>query len=317
MKTVSFLGAMALTLSAATFSLHAQEPATVLYENFTNLTDAPGSLPEGWSRQNSSEEMESLNDGLFVWHAGIDRGNFGGPVEGENYVFIAHASFSDESGKHELEQDEWLIAPEVQLGSDSRISFYVSYVPLFLYNCSNEYLDFSQEPWVFKEKVPATTLKLMARGAGDTEWTEVFNVFDRWADYELGELFNNYSGRKFYKYDLDMKEFDNRKVNFAFRFVGIYGNAMAVDAVRVTTTGGGASVSDISADAKASLSLAGTTLRVGNAGSATVCEVYAVDGREAGRWTLDAEGATLIDLSALAPGIYVAKVADSTLKIAL
>ncbi len=218
-------------------SMYASESGLTLYENFSGWDGTTLDwIPERWSEINSTEQIKSLNDGIFTWGA-IDPANIvsmPNPIDGKYVMCIYHASYRDENGKsQELAQDEWLITPEFTPNADESLSFYLAYNPLYLFNCNNEYLDFSEPVNIkFKENAPATTMKIKIREV-DGEWVQIHDVFDDWkTGYEFQELLNS-STSSYWFYKFGLSDYVGKKVQVAFQFVGMYGNVMELDAVRV------------------------------------------------------------------------------------
>ena len=87
-------------------------------------------LPQGWSKQNSSEEIAQLNDGAFTWHVGKQEGTLPYAPEGSCYAVIWYAYKNDENNKKvDLPQDEWMISPSYIVNDGSSLSFAVGYSP--------------------------------------------------------------------------------------------------------------------------------------------------------------------------------------------
>lgn len=292
MKKQILLGIASL---ATVMNLSAEDRATLLYENFSTSGDA---FPEGWEVVNSTPEMATLQGGVFSWRAAAAPDDFPAPVDGDRVALIYHASYNDDEGKRvELSQDEWLITPAIDLGADARLTFGLSYVPMFLYNCSNEYLDFTSDPLDFKERVPATTLKVMVRTEDASEWEEAYDVFNLWQGYTLSDLMSSYYSRAFRDNDVDLGAYSGKKVRLGFRFVGYMGNAMALDAVKVTS-GPGAAIEGIKADAFEE----GERVDIISASGVTVGS-YVCDGS--------------FDPTSLSPGFYILAGRTHTSKIAV
>lgn len=282
-------------MSAAVVTGSAQEPSTVLYENFSS-GDA---FPAGWEVINSTPEMATLKDGVFSWRVASAPEDFPKPLDGDKMALIYQASYTDGDGKRvELSQDEWLVTPPIELGSNPQLTFGLSYVPMFLYNCSNEYLDFTSDPLDFKERVPATTLKVMARADDADDWDEIYDVFDLWQGYTLDELMSKYYSRNFRDNEVSLDDYFGKNIRLAFRFSGYMGNAMALDAVKVTTVPE-AGISTVEADRFA----VGERISVVNISGVEVASFVA--GREE------------FDSSVLAPGVYILSGATRSVKIAV
>ncbi len=215
----------------------AAESQNTLYENFSGWDGSTLDwIPEGWSEINSTEEIKTLRDGRFTWGAIDPAGISSMPdaIDGKYVMCIYHASYKDDSGKsQDLPQDEWLITPQFTPKADEYLSFYLAYNPLYLFNCSNEYLDFSDSNNIkFKEKVPATTMKIQIREDGG-EWVQLYDVYDDWKNgYDFQELLNN-SRSSYWFYQFGLSDYVGKKVQVAFQFVGIMGNVMELDAVKV------------------------------------------------------------------------------------
>lgn len=282
-------------MSAAVVTGSAQEPSTVLYENFSSA-DA---FPADWEVINSTPEMATLKDGVFSWRVASAPEDFPKPLDGDKMALIYQASYTDGDGKRvELSQDEWLVTPPIELGSNPQLTFGLSYVPMFLYNCSNEYLDFTSDPLDFKERVPATTLKVMARADDADDWDEIYDVFDLWQGYTLDELMSKYYSRNFRDNEVSLDDYSGKNIRLAFRFSGYMGNAMALDAVKVTTVPE-AGISTVEADRFAG----GERILVVNISGVEVASF--VSGREE------------FDSSVLAPGVYILSGATRSVKIAV
>lgn len=213
-----------------------QEGSNTLYENFDGWDGIEASwIPEGWSVINSTEEMATLKDGAFSWHVAEAGTTFPEPLDGKYLMEIYHASYTDDGGaKVELAQDEWLITPEFIPQENDFLYFNLSYNPLFLFNVSNQYLDFSNpDEMSFKEKVQATTLKIKLKEENGS-WIELKDIYDDWKDdYGFQDLLDNYSYQSFHYYQFALGEYAGKKIKIAFQFVGYQGNAMALDAVTV------------------------------------------------------------------------------------
>ncbi len=215
----------------------ATESQNTLYENFSSWDGTTLDwIPEGWTEINSTEEIKTLNDGRFTWGAidPTDISSMPNAVDGKYAMCIYHASYKDDNGKkQELPQDEWLITPEFMPKTDELLSFYLAYNPLYLFNCNNEYLDFSDPNIMkFKEKVPATTMKIKIREEGG-EWVQLHDVYDDWKEgYDFQDLYDNF-GSSYWFYQFGLSDYVGKKVQVAFQFVGKFGNVMELDAVSV------------------------------------------------------------------------------------
>lgn len=188
-------------------------------------------IPAGWSEQNSDGKAPTLENGKFTWHVGAQEGSLLNPIDGNYYAIIYYAYEKDENNQSvDLPQDEWLISPAMTLRKNEMLSFYLGYNPLYLYDMSNENLDWTNR--VFKNRIVSATLTVWVRETGG-EWVQIYDVEPQWSDKELGELFDNYSSSGYEKVQLSLADYEGKEVQVAFRYAGIRGNSMVIDNVVV------------------------------------------------------------------------------------
>ena len=136
----------------------------------------------------------------------------------------------------DLPQDEWLITPTYDIKSEDIFKFSLGFSPLFLYNLNNEYIDWGKME--FRERLISATIKVYIREVDSvndikSEWIELLDISNSWNDVSLEDLFNNYLDATFYQYELDLSDYADKSVELAFRYVGMYGNTMELDAVYI------------------------------------------------------------------------------------
>ena len=188
-------------------------------------------IPTRWSEQNSDGKAPTLENGKFTWHVGAQEGSLLNPIDGNYYAIIYYAYEKDENNQSvDLPQDEWLISPAMTLRKNEMLSFYLGYNPLYLYDMSNENLDWTNR--VFKNRKVAATLTVWVRETGG-EWVQLYDVEPQWSDKELGELFDNYSSSGYEKVEISLADYEGKEVQVAFRYAGIRGNSMVIDNVVV------------------------------------------------------------------------------------
>lgn len=233
-KTVESVdGAVSLpTIVKSPVSKVESSDGVTLYENFNGYDGvAVDWLPEGWTEVNSSEELAQMNDGAFTWHATAATSSLPAPIDGKNYCIIYYANYKDEGGKKvDLPQDEWLMSPVFTPVSGDKFSFHIAYNPLYLFNMNNEYIDWGNME--FKQRLPATTLKVYIR-EDSGEWQLLKDLCDDWDEMPLSELFNEHSSQSFFFYEFPLADYVGKASQVAFQFVGMYGNTMELDAVKV------------------------------------------------------------------------------------
>ena len=158
-------------------------------------------LPEGWTEENSNEDIFLLNNGAFTWHVGTQSGYLPNAPEGYNYALIYYAYDYDDTGKKfDLPQDEWMISPSYTVGANSTLSFFVGYSPLYLFDLNNENINWGKMEFI--DRKPSTTLKIYIRSNGG-EWVMLKDLYEEWAETSLNDLFNNYSSVEFRQYRSD------------------------------------------------------------------------------------------------------------------
>lgn len=194
-------------------------------------------LPADWTEIVSNEDYRLNNDGVFTWHVGQQKNNKPYPVDGQFYANIYYAYETLEDGTTvDLPQDEWLITPTYDIKSEDIFKFSLGFSPLFLYNLNNEYIDWGKME--FRERFISATIKVYIREVDSvndikSEWIELLDISNSWNDVSLEDLFNNYLDATFYQYELDLSDYADKSVELAFRYVGMYGNTMELDAIYI------------------------------------------------------------------------------------
>ena len=264
-------------------------------------------LPEGWTEENSNEDIFLLNNGAFTWHVGTQSGYLPNAPEGYNYALIYYAYDYDEDGnKFDLPQDEWMISPSYTVGTNSTLSFFVGYSPLFLFNVDNSNLDWGKND--FKDRSPSTTLRIYVRSNGG-EWVMLKDLHDEWAETPFDELFNNYFNVEFRQLSFDLAEYAGTDVQVAFQFVGMYGNTMEIDAFQITDATVGVDRAFADQRVRPTAYAQGGNIVVEPRGAKCV-DIYAANAGLIASKKLDGESLTSID--GLASGLYLLRFNDGT-----
>lgn len=188
-------------------------------------------IPATWSEINSEGEAGSYDGGAFTWFVSGQAGSLPTPVEGKYYCVIPYARVTRADNKKEdLPQDEWLVTPKMKLRTNEQLSFNISYSPLYLYDMSNENINFGTMEFI--HQIISATLKVYIRENGG-EWKEIYDIEPAWRNYTLNDLFNNYYNQRSEDVVISLKNYDGKEVEIAFRYVGIRGNTMELDKVVV------------------------------------------------------------------------------------
>ena len=264
-------------------------------------------LPEGWTEENSNEDIFLLNNGAFTWHVGTQSGYLPNAPEGYNYALIYYAyDYNDKGEKFDLPQDEWMISPSYKVTENSTLSFFVGYSPLFLFNTDNSNLDWGKND--FKDRSPSTTLRIYIRSNGG-EWVMLKDLHDEWAETPFDELFNNYFNVEFRQLSFDLAEYVGTDVQVAFQFVGMYGNTMEIDAFQITDATVGVDRAFADQRVRPDACIQGGEIVINPRGAKSV-DIYAANAGLVASKKLDGVNCTCID--GLASGLYLLRFNDGT-----
>lgn len=125
-------------------------------------------------------------------------------------------------------QDEWLISPEVEIAEGYALSYWQFLDPAWLFSLDNvdwDTMDFTEEPEV------AATLQIWAQPEGG-EWTMLHDYADDFRGLSFLEL-SYLTPAAMEKKNISLDEFAGKKAKIAFRYVGIDGNTMMIDAINI------------------------------------------------------------------------------------
>ena len=199
--------------------------------------ETPGWLPDGWTRKVSNDEFLTLEEGRFSWHVGTQINTLPHAVNGDNFAVVYYAHYKDEGGKTvDIPQDEWLITPSFKVGQGDVFSCYLGYSPFFLFDVSGKNVDWGANDFTVRK--PSINLHVLIREENGGEWVELGNLYDEWKDASFDELFNDYFSSTFKPYEWDLTGYEGKKVQIAFRYEGVVGNTMEIDAVKVVSGNG-------------------------------------------------------------------------------
>ena len=306
----SLIAATALALG--TLQTQAQQK---LYQDFESWDGTTADwLPEGWTEINTNAEQAQMENGIFTWHVESRRPNTSIPdtPDGTAFAIIYYAyGYDDNNKKVDLAQDEWLISPAFRAAEADTLSFLLGYSPLYLFDLNNENINWSD--WSFKTKKPSTTLKVMAREVGG-DWTELHDLYNEWKDYELKELFDNYSSSSYHLLQLPLDSLAGKEIQVAFRFVGKFGNTMELDAVCVkgTASSGETAVRSLTASQTPQVRMQGESIQIEQYEGKV--SIYDANGRQLA--TAQCEGQLTLAPAAASTSLYIVRLSDGrTFKI--
>lgn len=192
----------------------------ILYENFSGWDGADlGWVPDGWTVEHYGDC--SLEESWIPFASNPWTGVT--PVDG-NYLFGILYSTD--------QQDEWFISPEVELGNNMVLSYWINLDPFWFFSTDN--IDWDLREYI-GDKVIAYTLQIMIQEEGG-EWITLRDYAQEYLDYTFDELYT-YSTSSYSKMDkqtVSLDEYSGKKVKVGFRYVGIDGNTLFIDAIGIS-----------------------------------------------------------------------------------
>lgn len=187
-----------------------------LFEDFEAWDgQTPGWVPEGWTVESHSGSTLTANQ---TWGPSANSPLLPPTPDGK---YSYGVSFATEA------QDEWLISPEVTLPENQNLSFLGFIDPVFLFNLA--YVDW--ETGVFSQYEVAATMKIQLK-VDDGEWTEIWDASTPYVGMNINDLFT-LSPQSYEEFNLSLSDYAGKKVRIAFQYVGIDGNTMFIDAIKV------------------------------------------------------------------------------------
>lgn len=187
----------------------------VLFESFEDWDGEDAFwTPDGWSVEMRGDVQRGES-----WTISVSAGMLPPPSDGKYYYGI---NFATEK------QDEWLISPEVQLEEGMILSYWLYLDPMFLFNMNN--VDWDTLEFIGEREV-AATLQIWVQPEGG-EWVMLHDYVDDYKDLSLLELMD-LSPTALEKNTCSLADYAGKKVKVAFRYVGIDGNTMFIDAVGI------------------------------------------------------------------------------------
>ena len=196
----------------------------IFYEDFEKWSGSNKWLPEGWQDVSKVGHTEDIGwyDQDLTWQV-IGKSDAMTPIyEGKASAYIMASNYYSTTPYEE--QDEWLITPEISVREKDYLYFYMHYSPSYvLYNHDKN--DFSSIN---------SHLEILVSDNG-TDWTPLWNVVDEIKKMTEEELRADLSSDKeeYTPFFIDLKDWSNKTVQFAFRYTGSHGKDIAIDNVAV------------------------------------------------------------------------------------
>lgn len=179
--------------------------------------------PDGWQDISKEGNVAQLEYGVNVtWYCSPSA--FGKAPDGK-YIMWVNLSYEKDVETPDgivhipkVRQDEWLITPEIIPTSTSRLAFDIYYCPTYVIPSESNPYDADME--------------LLASEDNGETWEKIWSA----SETAIKEEEENPSGGSmvlagsWYNYSIDVSKFANKKMKFAFRYVG-NGDSMGIDAV--------------------------------------------------------------------------------------
>lgn len=186
----------------------------VLYENFDGWDSSMDWVPKGWTKEHKGE-----CDVNGSWFAGsYEYGIPCRPADGLYFYGIGYAE--DEI------QDEWLITPEVEISENMVLTYWLYLRPFYLYDYNK-----------LGNRITTFTLQIMVKPEGG-DWVAIKDYAEDYKDYDDFELYNIViqmtSSTDMYKQTVSLADFAGKKVQVAFRYYGLNGDAVFVDGIGIS-----------------------------------------------------------------------------------
>lgn len=187
----------------------------VLFESFENWDGEDAEwTPEGWNVDMRGEVKRAQS-----WTPSVQAMMLPAPPDGKYYYGI---NFATEK------QDEWLISPQVEVKEDMNLYYYVYADPMFIYKLDN--VDWETMEFIGEKEV-AATLQIWVQPEGG-EWAMLHDYADDYKDLSLTDLML-LTPSELEKKSENLSAYAGKKVKVAFRYVGVDGNTMFIDAVSI------------------------------------------------------------------------------------
>lgn len=214
----------------------ADNASASFFEDFEEWTDSDGLdwIPDGWQEINQPDNLQNLdrniNNTWYVYYSG-GMGFLPMTTDGEKEAFI-HFSYDFDETYKAVDQDEWLITPEISVGEYANLYFNMAADYSSFYD--NTYIDWNT--YELTERHVIHNMKVMISTDGGTNWDELLDVEKEYvAQIPTEEVL--YNGLEYRNYTVDLTAYRGKNVKLAFRYIrgggDMQGNSVCLDAVLV------------------------------------------------------------------------------------
>ena len=188
-------------------------------------------IPSGWQDVSKTNPPHSLTDpeGLnFTWEA-FGAGVYAQPFQGNAFARVQVAL--PQEGQPAEQQDEWLITPAVAVSEGDNLSFYLSYSPAWTL-IDMDALSTSMQ-FNFTSQNNILEVQISTDNGGN--WSKVWDVTEDLDNYTEDELMEDLmaSSHPYIPVIVDLSSYVGKTIQVAFRYVGIDGESMGIDNVKI------------------------------------------------------------------------------------
>ena len=179
-------------------------------------------IPAGWVDESKAGHVAVDGETNLTWTT--TGAGFVAPTEGD-YMGRVQVSIPSEEAPAQT-QDEWLITPSFTPQSDNNLYFDMNYSPGWML------LDLNS----FQFTASNTTLEVQISEDNGVTWAKVFDALDEARKLTEDELWDDlYSyGGTWLTIKINLSAYVDKEIKVAFRYVGIDGESICLDAVTVT-----------------------------------------------------------------------------------
>ncbi len=192
-----------------------------LKESFEETDGSETWQPEGWTTESKGEAFTS--EFPENWYVTYPATGYEPDAIGNYYEYIP---YNENNSK-----DEWLVTPQVTLTEFPKLYYYAYVNPVYLFNIGSEYVDWDK--YEFLKKECAANVQVLLKAEGDADWTVLKDYYEEYKDMSLSEVIAEMPS-SLVKFTIDLAAYAGKKVQVAFRYNGLDGNSVYLDAVSLS-----------------------------------------------------------------------------------
>lgn len=253
------------------------------FENFNATT----LVPDGWASTNKLPSSRSWKASEAISMLGTIE-----PTDGDYMMWI---NFDTDL----LDQDSWLVSPNIMPNLGDSLEFDIYYAPIFMYYKYDEisggfYLDFSS---------PTATMKVLIADAGSENWTVLWDAHDLAGKYNEDNIYD-YMG-EWERHKVSLEDHVFKTVKIAFQYVGNNGDSMAADCLWIGQGRDVSGVEQLRTEEVLSVYRSGGLIHMVYPVGFTKATVTDLSGRIVGAYALNSDGNMQVDAAHLADKVYI------------